>query len=157
MKKFLLALFAVLLMASPASAVLDFTEGQMIPTTLKNGYTFSAQQTLTLGAIGATPAAQTIGSGGTIAADACGGWKEISAAGAVTTDTTNTLTAPGATNKGCCMTLYNSSANTITLDGNTLCVLVGGAGTLAVTQLDVVNVCSDGTTWRQTTALLSLN
>ena len=125
--------------------------------------------TVDLGAIGvtttgtvkanliATPAsAQTIGAGGIIAADSCGGLKIVTAAGAVATDTTHSITAPAAANAGCCMDIYNSGAETITIDTNTT-VIVGGAANLALTQLDVVRFCSDGTNWVQAAALLSLN
>jgi len=56
-------------------------------------------QTTDLNGTRRTPAAtQTIAAGGIIAADSCGATKRITAAGAVTTDTTNSLTAPAAAN-----------------------------------------------------------
>jgi hypothetical protein len=64
------------------------------------------------------PAAQTIAAGNTIADDACGSLKLITSAGAVTTGTTNTFTAPAAGNKGCIMHVCNTGANNITLDNN---------------------------------------
>ena len=103
------------------------------------------------GSIVTAPAAQTIASGGTIAADACGGLKLITAAGAVTTSTTNTITAPAAANAGCVMVIVNSGANTITLDVNTNIKLQGGAD-VALLANSAITVVSDGTFWRQVTA-----
>lgn len=107
-----------------------------------------------LGAMVTPPAAQTIGAGGTIAADACGTVKKISSAGSVTTDTTNTFTAPGASNTGCVMFLVNSGANNVILDNNALFVSAGGAD-ITVTANDALTVVSDGVKWYQTSALLA--
>lgn len=62
---------------------------------------------------------QTIAATNTIAANACGSVKSITSAGAVTTSTTDTFTAPSADattgNQGCIMTVVNVGANNITL------------------------------------------
>lgn len=98
------------------------------------------------------PAAQTIAAGNTVSADACGGIKQISAAGAVTTDTTNTFTAPSASNNGCVMRVVNTGANNITLDNNANFKSAGGAD-VVMTADDVVTVGSNGAVWYQLTAL----
>lgn len=96
------------------------------------------------------PTAQTIAAGGTITADACGGQKRITSGSAVTTDTTNTFTAPAASNAGCAMDVCQITANSTTLDSNSNFSTWNGQNiTLAVGQC--VRVHSDGTTWRQIT------
>jgi hypothetical protein len=94
------------------------------------------------------PPTQTIGSGGTITANACGGTKRITAASAVTTDTTNTIDAPATGNAGCTMDIINVGPNTITLDSNTnfptqntVDVVLASSGTVRVT--------STGTFWKK--------
>jgi len=77
--------------------------------------------------LGVPPAAQTIAAGNTVTANACGTIKMITAAGAVTTDTTNTFTAPATANGGCVMCVVNVGANAITLDNNALFVSAGAA------------------------------
>ena len=54
------------------------------------------------------------------------------------------------------MTIYNSGAQTITIDTNTTLV-VGAAANLAVTALDTVRFCNNGTNWFQASAILSIN
>lgn len=115
----------------------------------------SAVVTTAAGEIVTMPATQVIASGGTIAADACGGLKRISSASAVTTDTTNTFTAPAAGNAGCLMLVCNMNASdAITLDVNALTKLVGGAN-VALAASACLAVGQDGTTWRQLTAQLA--
>ena len=94
------------------------------------------------------PATQTIAAGGTINADACGGIKRITAADGVTTDTTNTFTAPSSSNLGCCMDIINVGAQTITLDNNTN-FKSASAGNVALGAADTVRVCSTGDAWYQ--------
>ncbi len=86
------------------------------------------------------PAAQTIAAGNTVAGDACGTVKAITSAGAVTTDTTNTFTAPAAGNKGCCMDVINVGSNNITLDNNANFVSFGAAD-VVLTANDAIRVC----------------
>jgi len=100
----------------------------------------------------APPTAQTIADTNTITADACGTIKQITSAGAVTTNTTNTFTAPAATNTGCIMTVINTGANNITLDNNALFKSVGGAD-VVMTADDAVVVASNGTVWYQVSPL----
>jgi hypothetical protein len=88
-------------------------------------------------------AAQTIAAGNTITANACGSIKEITAAGAVTTDTTNTFTAPAAANDGCCMDVVNIGAENITLDNNANFVSAGAAD-VVLGAGDTLRVCSTG-------------
>ena len=92
------------------------------------------------------PSAEIISAEGTITANACGGVKQITASGEVTTNTTNTFTAPAAANAGCCMDVINVGANAITLDENTNFV---SAGNVVLGTGDTVRVCSNGTTWYQ--------
>lgn len=96
--------------------------------------------------IASPPAAQTIAAGNTITADACGGVKIVTAGGAVTTDTTNTITAPAAANAGCCMNIVNTGAtNTITLDQNANNNL---AADTALGPCDTIMACSTGASGR---------
>lgn len=98
-------------------------------------------------------ASQTIAAGNTVAADACGGIKQITAGGAVTTDTTNTFTAPGVTNSGCCMDVINvGTANNITLDAN---ANFNAAADIVMTPCDVIRVCSNGVDWFPIDALVA--
>lgn len=96
------------------------------------------------------PATQTIGAGGIIAADACGTTKNVTAAAPVTTDTTDSLTAPAAANTNCRMMVCNVGANTITIDKNAHNVLQGGAD-VALLANSCVSFESNGTLWRQLT------
>lgn len=105
---------------------------------------------------GAVPSAQTIGAGGTISADACGGVKRISSSGSVVTSTSNTFTAPGTSNTGCVMEVVNSGANQIDLDinGNFDAIAAddtGSDGDIDLAAGAVVRVASDGVIWRQLT------
>jgi copper(I)-binding protein len=102
------------------------------------------------------PATEAIVAGGTITANACGSVKNITAAGAITTNTTDTFTAPSSSTTGCVMTVCNQSANTITLDSNTNFPGVA-AGNVALTQDDCVLVVQSGARWLQAAAVLSNN
>lgn len=100
---------------------------------------------------------QTIAAGNTVTADSCGSIKSISSAGAVTTDTTNTFTAPSADNKDCCMDVVNVGANNITLDNNANFVSFGAAD-VVLTANDSVRVCEyNGASgkWYQTGLLVA--
>lgn len=90
--------------------------------------------------------AETIGAGGTITANTCGGLKGISAAGPVTTDTTNTFTAPAAANDGCIIEVCNESANIITLDNNPNFIPTSGAP-VPLSQNECITVGSNGVVW----------
>jgi hypothetical protein len=113
---------------------------------------------LTFGASGMLtpmPATQTIGAGGTVAADACGGYKRITAAGAVATSLTNTFTAPDPAQVGSCVMLVcNVGTNTITLDNNVLFKSIAGADIL-LTADDCTEVVGDGTLWRSVGGLVA--
>lgn len=102
------------------------------------------------------PSAQTISAGNTIADDGCGTIKKVTSAGAVTTDTTNTFTAPATGNSGCCMDVVNVGANNITLDNNANFVSFGAAD-VVLTANDAVRVCSTGASgkWYQTGLLVA--
>jgi len=100
------------------------------------------------------PAAQTIAAGNTVLDDSCGTLKLITAAGAVTTDTTNTFTAPAAGNEGCIMHVCNVGSQNITLDNNANFKSAGGAD-VVLTADDCVTVGSTGASgvWYQLTPL----
>lgn len=101
------------------------------------------------------PATQTIAAAGTIASDACGTVKRVTAAGAVTTSTTATFTAPDGTNNGCVMTVCNIGVtNTITLDRQAAFFTLAAAD-LALAANTCVLVGNDGVEWRQLTGLLT--
>lgn len=101
------------------------------------------------------PVTQTIGAGGIVAADACGAVKNITAAGAVSTDATNAFTAPAAANTSCTMLVCNVGAtNTITLKRSANVLLVGGAD-VALLGNSCLMVNSNGVVWRQLTAQLT--
>ena len=100
------------------------------------------------------PAAQTIAAGNTVNADACGGLKRITSAGAVTTDTTSTFTAPSSANAGCRMHVCNVGANNITLDNNASFKSIGGAD-IVLTADDCTSVESDGSVWRSIGSLVA--
>ncbi len=101
------------------------------------------------GFIASMPATETVGSGGTITANACGTVKGINSSGSITTDTTNTFTAPDGTYAGCCMDVINvDSTDTITLDANTNFKTNTG-GNIALGPNDGIYICSDGSFWYQ--------
>lgn len=104
------------------------------------------------GSVVAPPTAQTIAAGNTISANGCGTFKEITSGGAVTTDTTNTFTAPDSANAGCILHVCNSGANNITLDNNALFQSAGGAD-VVMTGNDCVLVGTNGSVWYQLSAL----
>lgn len=96
------------------------------------------------------PAAQTIGSSGTIEADACGGVKRITAAGAVTTSTAYTIGTLNANagKEGCVMDLVNSDTMVITLDDNASFVTFGNAD-IALGTKHSMRVVGMGSYWLQ--------
>lgn len=94
------------------------------------------------------PTTQVIAAAGTVAADACGGLKRISADGAVTSSTTYTFTAPSSANTGCVMDVYNDGPNAITLDNNVL-FMSAGAADVVLGASDTVRVGSNGVVWFQ--------
>lgn len=100
------------------------------------------------------PATQTIAATDTITADACGTIKPVDSAGAVTTNTTNTFTAPAAANSGCIMHICNVGAQDITLDNNAN-FKSAAAGDITLTASDCVTVGSTGAggAWFQLTAV----
>lgn len=100
------------------------------------------------GTLGPVPATQVIAAGNTITADACGGVKRISSAGAVATSTTNTFTAPAAANAGCVLNVCNvNAADAITLDDNANFSASAGAD-ISLAGDECVQVGSDGVIWR---------
>jgi len=103
------------------------------------------------------PAEEIIAAAATITADACGTIKQISTndAGAVTTNTTNTFTAPAAANEGCCMDIINTGgADNITLDNNANFKSIGGAD-IVMTPDDSTRVCSNGSVWYSVGSLVA--
>ena len=100
------------------------------------------------------PTAQTITAGSTVTANGCGTLKLVTSAGAVTTDTTDTFTAPSANNAGCIMQVCNSGSNNITLDTNARFKSFGGLD-VVLTADDCVSVGSTGASgvWYQLSGL----
>ena len=90
------------------------------------------------------PKVEVIASGGTITVNACGSVKPVSAAGAVTTDTTNTFENPGKGNAGCIMAVCNVGSQTITLDDN---ALFDAGGNVSLTANSCIMVGSTGSVW----------
>ncbi len=91
------------------------------------------------------PATQTLSATFTIAADACGGLKRVTAATEVTSHTTNTIAAPSSANAGCRMLIVNVGSNAIYLDSNAL--FKASAASLAIATNGSAVVTSDGTVW----------
>ena len=92
------------------------------------------------------PGEETIAAAATITADACGSIKLITTddGGAVTTNTTNTFTAPALANDGCIMRVCNNgAADAITLDANAN-FRSAAAGNVVLGVLDCVTVGSTG-------------
>ena len=94
------------------------------------------------------PDTETLGAGGTITANGCGGIKRLKVTDDRTTSTTNTFTAPAAGNAGCIMVVVNEGGGAITLDNNALFASFGAADVVMGTN-DVVSVGSTGSTWVQ--------
>lgn len=96
---------------------------------------------------GVVPAAQTLTAGFTIAADACGGLKRINGVGDLTSDTSNTIAAPSASNAGCRMLIVNvDSTDTFYLDSNAL-FGVTAAASIPIGPKGSISVWSDGSVW----------
>jgi hypothetical protein len=94
------------------------------------GGTLTQTGSLTLGIASSlikTPvAAAVLGAGGTISTvGACGGLIELSVTANRTTDTTDSLTAPTAGNKGCVVHIVNTGGGTISIDNNAHCFTGG--------------------------------
>jgi hypothetical protein len=97
-------------------------------------------------------ATETIAAGATITIDRCGVVKNITAAGAVTTGTTNTFTAATTLPNGCQVLVCNVGAtNAVTLDKNVLFLSQGGAD-VALLGNSCLMILGNGALWRQTTA-----
>jgi hypothetical protein len=92
------------------------------------------------------PATQVIGSGGTIAADACGGIKRISATSAVTTSLAYTIDTVNSPKAGCKMDILNAGTLVITLDNNASFVTPLNADIVLGTKHSV-SVASNGSYW----------
>ena len=97
----------------------------------------------------APPSSQTIADTNTIAADACGTIKPVTSAGSVTTNTTDTFTAPAASYNGCCMDVVNVGSNNIILDVNAKFVTASGSN-VTLGASDAVRVCATSAVWYQT-------
>ena len=93
---------------------------------------------------------EDIAAAATITANACGGLKRLSTGGAVTTNTTDTFTAPAAANRGCCMKLFldPGAGGNLVLDANAKFNTLAGTD-VTMTTCDMVEVCSDGVDWTQ--------
>ena len=116
----------------------------------------STYQQESLSSMVVPPATETVAATETIEADACGTIKRITAAGAVTTNTTNTFTTPAANNQGCFMLVCNVGSNAITLDNNANFKSAGAADVIVGAD-DCLSVVSTGASgvWYQVSALLA--
>jgi hypothetical protein len=97
--------------------------------------------------LGPVPATETIAAGGTITANACGGIKRITSASDVTTDTTNTITAPTSVRVGCAMLIKNVGTKCVYMDTNTN-FPVTTAASLAICGGGALVVWNDGAAWQ---------
>jgi hypothetical protein len=97
---------------------------------------------------------ETIAAAAVITANSCGTIKKITSSGTVTTNTTNTFTSPTSGYDGCCMDVFNTGSNTITLDQNAKFKTSAGAN-VSLTSGSFVRVCSNGTNWYQLTAVVT--
>lgn len=141
MKKVLLVLVGLLIGGALAVQAGPSTLGMSVQYNWLNGFLV-------------TKATQTIAAGGIITDNACGGPKYVTAAGAVSTDTTNAITAPSVANKGCSMEVCNVGANTITIKHSTNTKTSTGSD-LALAQHGCVSYASTGTYWYQTSAMVT--
>lgn len=143
--------------ATPATAMTLDDDGNLSiagTLTATGGATSVSSITVSTQLLAPVPSTQTIAAGGTVAADACGGIKRVDAGGAVTTDTTNTFTAPTAALAGCVMHLKNvGGTHTITLDTNAN-FKSAGAANVSLAAGDTIIVGTDGSFWYQFSALL---
>lgn len=139
---------------STHSEIFDFVNG-IRTLSISNRAKTSMLSFGTSGMLLPMPATQTLVGGATITADACGGYKRITSAGAVATSLTATFTAPDAAQVGACqMLVCNVGANTITLDNNVAFKSIAGAD-IVLTADDCTQVVSDGTVWRSTGSLVA--
>jgi hypothetical protein len=131
-----------------------FYQGADIPMTV--GANAVVQRMTPNGVVPLPLTPQTIAAGNTVIANACGGLKRVTAVGAVTTSTSDTFTAPAASNAGCQMTVCNVGAQNITLDNNANFKSAGGVD-VVLTPDDCVVVVSTGVAgvWYQVSALLA--
>lgn len=101
------------------------------------------------------PAPETITAGATVTANICnGGMKRIGATSGVTTNTTNTFTAPGTAPVDCRMTVCNTGSFAITLDSNANFIPFLPTSDIELGAGNCVPVVNDGTAWRQQAAFL---
>lgn len=99
-----------------------------------------------------SPATQTVASGGTVAADACGGLKRITAAAYSALDTTNPIAAPVAGNTGCVMDIINVGSNGIAFPNSSTTFPTTNSATITLLANGSMRVVSDGTYWRKMTS-----
>lgn len=101
----------------------------------------------------AQPATETVAAGETIEADACGGLKKITAASAVTTDTSNTFRSTSTLAAGdfpCYMDVVNVGPAVITLDFNVDTFHSAGGANVVLGSSDTVRVVAmSGFGWTQ--------
>lgn len=96
------------------------------------------------------PAAQTLAASGIIAADACGGIKQItSATGAISTSATTPLVAAAAGNAGCMMDIVNVGPSAITVKVVAGSFNWAGAADVVLGSSDTFTVGSNGAQWYQ--------
>lgn len=110
--------------------------------------------TVTLGAgssiLVPIPATQVVAAGDSIVANACGGVKQISSAGVVSSSTTFPFTAAAAANAGCDMSIVNVGASTITVKAAALQFFPLNNADVVLGSSSTLTVISNGSFWFQT-------
>lgn len=98
----------------------------------------------------AAPATQTIASGQSVAADACGGFKLVRTESSITTSTSDTFASTAtATKLPCVMWVVNAGTHTLTLDNNSKFMTAGDLNVVlgSTRSLTVIGLAGRG--WTQ--------
>ena len=140
---------------APSGSNITFTEGPYALLVAAGEVRFNGGQFIVNNELAG--GLQLIAAGDTIAANSCGTIKLIHSNGAVTTNTTDTFTAPASINAGCIMHVCNiDSADNITLDNNAR-FRSPAAADVVMTPNDCITVGSAGNqgVWFALTALVA--
>jgi len=100
----------------------------------------------------APPASETVAAAATITANGCSTIKQVTSTAARSTSTTDAFT--NSTAAGCCMHVFNTGTFTITIKHSANFKTSAGAD-VSLTAGSFVPVCSSGTIWYQTAAVLT--
>lgn len=115
--------------------------------TVQGPANFSGPVSMTGGQLTAIPAPQTVAAAFQINADACGGIKQITSAGVVTSSTTTPLPAAAAANSGCMMDIVNVGPASITVKLVAGSYNWNGAADVVLGSSDTFTVGSNGSQW----------